>query len=451
MKTVNATSLMAEARLTPFHYMIIAICSLIIIFDGYDLVVYGVALPQLMPEWGITPVRAGFIGSLALFGMMAGAILFGSLSDKLEKFGFSRKRVIAICIVIFSVFTAMCGAASSPEEFSVYRFIAGIGLGGVMPNVISLMTEYAPARLKSTLVALMFSGYAIGGMSAALLGIGLIETYGWRLLFYIAGLPVIFLAPMMYILPDSMDYLVRTKKQFQARGVLQRLVPNADIPEDALVVLDKANEKAADKPVKEIFSGGRLLSTIMFWCSIFMTLLLVYALGNWIPKLMVESGYELKASLAFLFSLNIGGMLGAILGGYLADRMGHKKVLLYFYCAGALALFLLSVKVPDTLVYLLIAIAGAASIGSQIVICSFMAVYYPAPIRSTGIGWGLGMGRIGAIVGPMLIGSVMGLNLPVKYNFIVLGVPCLIALVSVFLIGLEKRQQPAGQLATDTA
>lgn len=178
MNTLNANEIIDHAKLKGIHWRVILLSALIIIFDGYDLVIYGVALPKLMQEWQIDPMTAGLLGSLALFGMMFGAIIFGSLSDKLEKYGFSRKKIIAVCIVIFSGGTVLCGYANSPQEFGVLRFIAGLGLGGVMPNVITLMTEYAPKKLRSTLVSLMFSGYAVGGMCSALLGMWLVPLYG---------------------------------------------------------------------------------------------------------------------------------------------------------------------------------------------------------------------------------------------------------------------------------
>lgn len=173
MEKLNANQLIDDARLTPLHWRVILLSALIIIFDGYDLVIYGVALPKLMQHWQLDSMTAGLLGSVALFGMMFGAMIFGSLADKLESYGFSRKRLIMLCVFIFSGFTVLCGFANSPKEFAIYRFIAGLGLGGVMPNVIALMTEFAPKKLRSTLVSLMFSGYAIGGMSSALLGMWL--------------------------------------------------------------------------------------------------------------------------------------------------------------------------------------------------------------------------------------------------------------------------------------
>ncbi|MDN5434905.1 MAG: MFS transporter, partial [Acinetobacter sp.] len=191
MQSINANEIIDHAKLKAIHWRVILLSALIIIFDGYDLVIYGVALPKLMAEWKIDSITAGFLGSVALFGMMFGAIIFGSLSDKLESYGFSRKKLIILCICLFSGFTLLCGYANNPQSFAIFRFLAGLGLGGVMPNVIALMTEYAPKKLRSTLVSLMFSGYAVGGMCSALLGMWLVPQFGWKIMFILGGTPLL--------------------------------------------------------------------------------------------------------------------------------------------------------------------------------------------------------------------------------------------------------------------
>ncbi|SNX46870.1 MFS transporter, AAHS family, benzoate transport protein [Acinetobacter puyangensis] len=436
MEKLNANQLIDDARLTPLHWRVILLSALIIIFDGYDLVIYGVALPQLMQHWQLDSMTAGLLGSVALFGMMFGAMLFGNLVDKLEPYGFSRKRLIMLCVLIFSAFTVLCGFANSPKEFAIYRFVAGLGLGGVMPNVIALMTEYAPKKLRSTLVSLMFSGYAIGGMGSALLGMWLVPQFGWQIMFILAGIPLISLPFIWKYLPESIDYLVRQQKWEDVHRVLQQLAPAQTIDRHTEIVLNHENQQAASRPLLALFSENRALVTIFFWLSVFMALLLVYALGNWIPKLMVEAGYDLSTSLVFLLALNLGGMAGAIGGGYFADRFQLGKVICVLFLAGAISLYLLSYALPMIILYLCVAVAGAASIGGQILLLAYMAQFYPSPIRSTGIGMALGVGRIGAILGPILCGWILSLNLPIEYNFIALAIPCLLATLSVIAISI---------------
>lgn len=418
MPNINANEIIDHARLKPIHWRVILLSALIIIFDGYDLVIYGVALPKLMQEWQIDTITAGFLGSVALFGMMFGAIIFGSLSDKLESYGFSRKKLIVLCIIFFSGFTLSCSYATNPQSFGIFRFLAGLGLGGVMPNVIALMTEYAPKKLRATLVSLMFSGYAVGGMCSALLGIWLVPQFGWKIMFMMGGLPLLLLPLIWYLLPESIDYLVRRKNTEEAFKILKQIDNSLTYNNQMQISLHNENQAVSKSPVKDLFAENRGSVTLLFWTSVFMALILVYALGNWLPKLMVEAGYDLSTSLVFLFALNIGGMLGAIFGGYLADRFNLAKVLCTLFASGAIALFLLSYSLPTFILYMCIAVAGAASIGGQILLLAYMSQYYSSNIRATGLGMALGVGRLGAILGPILCGWLLSLSLPLTYNFI---------------------------------
>lgn len=428
---ININTLIDEAKFTPFHWGVLFWCLMIIIFDGYDLVIYGVALPLLMQEWALSAVQAGLLASTALFGMMFGAMTFGTLSDKL-----GRKKTIMICVAIFSGFTFLGAFASNPVEFGILRFLAGLGIGGVMPNVVALMTEYAPKRIRSTLVALMFSGYAIGGMTSALLGAWLVPEFGWKIMFYIAIIPLVALPLIWKFLPESLMYLTNKKEIEQTRSIVQKISPSQQLNGDTEFVLNEVT-KGDEAPVKALFQQGRMFSTFMFWIAFFMCLLMVYALGSWLPKLMIQAGYSLGASMIFLFALNIGGMIGAIGGGALADRFHIKKVLTIMFICGAAALILLGFNSPQIVLYTLIAVAGAATIGSQILLYTFVAQYYPSTVRSTGMGWASGIGRIGGIVGPVLTGALLTMNLPHQMNFFAIAIPGVIAALAIFMVNLK--------------
>ena len=431
IQTLNINTVVDEAKFTPFHWSVLIWCLLIIIFDGYDLVIYGVALPLLMQEWGLSAVQAGLLASTALFGMMFGAMSFGTLSDKL-----GRKKTIMICVAIFSGFTFLGAFASSPVEFGILRFVAGLGIGGVMPNVVALMTEYAPKRIRSTLVAVMFSGYAIGGMASALLGAWLVADHGWKIMFFIAGIPFVALPIIWKFLPESLMFLTKKGETAQVAEIVQKISPEQKLNAETRFVLNDviAGDEA---PLRALFQQGRMFSTLMFWVAFFMCLLMVYALGSWLPKLMIQAGYSLGASMLFLFALNIGGMVGAIGGGALADRFHLKPVLSIMFTIGALALILLGFNSPQAVLYTLIAVAGAATIGSQILLYTFVAQFYPTAVRSTGMGWASGIGRIGAIVGPILTGALLTLQLPHQMNFLVIAIPGIIAALAVFMVNLK--------------
>ena len=431
MRTIDVHSVIDGARFGRFHWLVMGLCALLLIFDGYDLFIYGVVLPVIMKEWALTPLQAGALGSYALFGMMFGALVFGSLADKI-----GRKKGIAICFALFSVATVVNGFATTPGEFGICRFIAGLGCGGLMPNAVALMTEYAPKRMRSTLVALMFSGYSLGGMVSAGVGIFMLPRFGWPSMFFAATLPLLLLPAILWLLPESIGFLIRKGRVDQARTLLARLSPQSQITSDDVLQIDEAKGKGAS--VLELFRGGLGVRTLAIWVAFFCCLLMVYALSSWLPKLMASAGYSLGSSLSFLLALNFGGMAGAILGGWLGDRLNLVKVMIGFFLAAALSISLLGINSPMPILYLLIFIAGATTIGTQILLYAGTAQLYGLNIRSTGLGWASGVGRNGAIVGPLLGGALMAIELPLQLNFMAFAIPGAIAALAMTAFALNE-------------
>jgi AAHS family benzoate transporter-like MFS transporter len=433
MRTHDVHSLIDNARFSRFHWLVMGLCALLLIFDGYDLFIYGVVLPVIMKEWGLSPLQAGALGSYALFGMMFGALAFGSLADRI-----GRKKGIAICFALFSIATVINGFASSPTEFGICRFIAGLGCGGLMPNAVALMNEYAPKKMRSTLVALMFSGYSLGGMLSAGVGIYMLPRFGWSSMFFVATIPLLLLPLILYLLPESIGFLIRQGRTEQARLLLKRLSPETVL--DADDVLQISDGKGPGASVLELFRHGLGLRTLAIWVAFFCCLLMVYALSSWLPKLMAGAGYSLGSSLSFLLALNFGGMAGAIIGGWLGDRLNLIKVMVGFFIASAVSISLLGINSPMPVLYLLIFVAGATTIGTQILLYAGAAQLYGLSIRSTGLGWASGIGRNGAIVGPLLGGALMGIELPLQLNFLAFAVPGAVAALAMTAYALSERR-----------
>ncbi len=425
---LDINSIVDKAKFTPFHFNVVAWCLLIILFDGYDLAINGVVLPLLMKDWGLTAMQAGMLASCALAGMMFGAMFFGSLADKI-----GRKKVIMICIVLFSGLTFAGGFASNPTEFAILRFLAGLGIGGVMPNLVALTSEYAPQKMRSTLVTTMFSGYAVGGVMAALLGSWFTPDFGWQIMFFIAGIPVFLLPVIWKFLPESLAFIVKENKQGKARSIVKRLAPEVKVTETTTFSLPQESVPESANVVS-LFRRGRATNTLLFWLAFFTCLLTMYALSSWLPKLMMAAGYSMDNSLMFMMVMNVGAVVGIVGGGILADRFHLKPVLMVLGMMGAIVMSLMGFQSNQFLLYILVFLAGAASIGSQMLLYSYVAQFYPLAIRSTGIGWSSAIGRMGAIVGPILIGGLLGMNLPAHFNFMAVGLPVLITAIAVALI-----------------
>ncbi|GJH10523.1 MFS transporter [Caballeronia novacaledonica] len=440
MRHIDVQKLCDEARFRKFHLLLLCWCALIIIFDGYDLAVVGIALPSIMSDMGIQPTSAGFMVSSALLGMMLGAVFLGTIADRI-----GRVPAIVICLLLFSVFTAAAGFTRDPVIFGIARFLAGLGIGGVMPNVVAQMTEYSPRKIRSTMVTVMFSGYSIGGMLAALVGKAMIERYGWQSVFIAAGFPALLAPVILKYMPESLAFLIRNNRADNLKRILPR-VDSAYVPQqdDSFALSDR--EAVPGSTIARLFAEGRGLSTVMLWIAFFMCLFMVYALSSWLTKLMASAGHSLGSALTFVLVLNFGAMIGAIGGGWLADRFNIKYVLIAMYALAAISISLLGVKVPIGVLFFLVGLAGASTIGTQIVTYAFAGQFYPMAIRSTGIGWASGIGRSGAILAPIVIGFLVSRALPLQQNFVAIAIPGVIAMLAVCLIDSRRSPRKAGAI-----
>ena len=433
MLVTNAERFIQVAKFNKFHWMILFWGAALMLFDGFDLVIYGAVVPTLMKEWGISPVQAGMYGSYALFGMMFGAFLFGTLADKL-----GRKKIILICVSIFSLFMFLTGLAPSPELFGVFRFITGLGLGGMMPNVIGLISEYSPAGTRSRMIAAIMAGYSIGGVTAAFLSMFLIPNFGWESVFFFGALPLLFLPFLAKFLPDSIGALIAKNDQKRIQNILVKVNATYQPSENETFVLDKPKQDSS--PVKNLFTEKRAFLTVMIWLTYFMSLLMLYGLNTWLPKFMNEAGFPLGSSLSFLLALNVGATVGAVLMGWLADRWGVGKALILFFLIAFISISSLGYATNMVLLYILIAIAGAATVGTQNLTHSYTSQFYPVTMRSTALGWALGVGRIGGILGPTIGGILLASKLTLQINFMIFAIPGIIAALAVFLANQQGRK-----------
>jgi AAHS family benzoate transporter-like MFS transporter len=346
-------------------------------------------------------------------------------------------------IIWFSLAMGATAFAPNPEVFGLLRFVTGLGLGGVVPTAIALTVEYAPRHRRNFYNALMFSGFSLGGVLAAVLAINLVPVHGFRIMFFLGVAPLIVVLPLAWrFLPESVSFL-------QARGR----------HDEAAVLAAKYGvqpEPVADAPSKwsalaVLFGRRHLAATILFGLASFFGLLLVYGLNTWLPQIMRQSGYPLGSSLRFLLVMNLGAIVGALVASTVADRLGSKVVTTVAFALAAMSIYALSTDPAAFALYLLIAIAGAGTVGTQILVNGYVATHYPAGSRATALGWSLGVGRLGAIVGPLFGGWVLDSGLSLDWNFYGFAVPAVLgALVisAVPRIGRESRPEPA--LATTT-
>ncbi|AGP29896.1 MFS transporter [Corynebacterium terpenotabidum] len=355
---------------------VMAICGAAIAFDGYDIVVYGTTLSKLRDEWGLTSGQAGTIGSAALLGMFLGALLIGTFAAR-----WGRKRTFLGCVAWFSSLMILCAAAPGPEFFAVVRFLAGIGLGGVMPLAAALTTEFSPVRRRAVAYVIMQSGYPVGGVAASLLAKWIVPTFSWHWMYLIAALPLITVLPAAWAwLPESRE--VRAETAGERRRVTR-------------------------EGLRILFSPAFRITTVLFWAMSFCSLLFVYGANTWLPTLMQDAGRGFSSSLNFLLCFNLGAIVGGIIAGVAADRWGSKTVVTASFLVGAVAVLCFAGAHGTAVLLVLAAFAGYGAVATQTLINGWVTRSYPAEARTTGVGWSLGIGRIGGILGPSVTGWIV--------------------------------------------
>jgi AAHS family 4-hydroxybenzoate transporter-like MFS transporter len=444
--TVNVTQVIDGGRFGGFQWSVAIWCAVLTTLDGFDNGAIGYVAPVIAKQWGLGMPSFGPIFGAGLFGLMLGALASGPLADR-----FGRKIVILVSTLIFAGFALATVLASSIDMLYALRFCTGLGVGGLMPNAIALTAEYAPRRTRATVVAIMFLGFPLGAGGGGFIGAALIPDYGWQSLFILGGLvPLVLLPIAIFTLPESIRFLVsRGDRANHVAGLLNRLSGKSEFNGAENFVI--AEEKLHGFTVRHLFTDGRAVNTILLWITFFCGLLVIYYLNSWLPLVLRANGVPLGAALSLAGSLSWGGIASTLVLGPIVDRIGAPTITTLLYIGAAVFVFAIGLSgnsVP--LLAVTIIGAGACVIGGQSFINVMSAVLYPTAIRSTGVGWALGVGRVGAIVGPVVGGILLAAQFTPQNLFFCIAVPALIAAVSLFVLGRRLRAAE-GSSATATA
>lgn len=414
-------------------YRVLVLCFLTIVAEGYDIGVMGTIVPSLLsdPVWKLTPMEIGAMGSAALFGTLFGSYFISVISDLV-----GRKLLLINCVALFSL--SMLGAAWAPTPFlfSVSRFIGGLGLGGVISAAAALTVEYSPSDKRNLNFALMYSGYSLGALLSAVIGIFFVQSHGWRFVVALGASPLLALPLLVWLLPESLDFLLAKGKETQATTLARRLGIDSS-------VFQRASRNVAPKPsldavFREVFSPQNCWTTVCLWVAQVAAVLVIYGLGTWLPQLMRKLGYDLGSSLSFLAVFMLSSALGGILIGQISDRLGARKTIVAGYIIGALAVCGLTLKGSLVFNYALVALAGFGSIGVAMVQLGFIANFYRAHARASATGWAVGIGRFGAMSGPMVGAWLAAHNVEVQWNFYAFAASALVAALAIALTGKPR-------------
>jgi MFS family permease len=359
-----------------------------VLLDGFDLVVLGTVLPVLLDGkvWGLDAASASVVSTFGLIGMTIGALTIGALTDII-----GRRKALMFAVASFSLFTLLCAFAPSVFVFGLWRFLAGIGLGGCLPTAIAIVNEHARSGRAGSATTTVMTGYHVGAVLTALLGILLIPDLGWRAMFVIGAAPALVLVPLMWkFLPES-EVFARSKT-------------------------------SAGSTIASLFQGKYLRATIAFCVASFMGLLLVYGLNTWLPQIMRAAGYNLGAALSLLLVLNVGAVVGLVVAGTVADKAGIRRPAILWFITAAIFLALLSVKMPQAGAYVAVFVTGCFVFSAQVLVYAYIGRTYVDGNRATALGWAAGVGRLGAISGPIVGGWLLTAGIAYPWGFYVFAV-----------------------------
>lgn len=379
--------------------MVVALCWLIVVYDGYDLIIYGTTIDSLLAEdWGLTTDSAGWLGSVAFLGMLVGALCGGAVADIL-----GRRKTIIFAIIFFTIFTGLCGWATSAWMFGALRFTAGLGLGALVPSANAISAEFVRDKYRAVASTAMMSGVPIGGSIAAIVGMKVLtDLDDWPTLYFIAFSAVVLVAAAWFFLPESPSWLRGQGRVAEAEKI------------EAQYGLEPALVEVVEKGgVFEVFQSKYFAATMLFFIATTATMFAWYGLGTWLPKLTAaDDRFDLGSDpLTYLLALNLGAVVVSAVTAALATRFGAMRVAVFTAFTGALSLAaLLTFPSSIWVVYALLILAGVGSHGTLVLMIAAIANHFPARMRATALGTSLGGGRVGAVMAPTVAGWLLANN-----------------------------------------
>lgn len=424
---VKIADVIDRSKVGPLQVILFALCAACLIMDGFDVQAVGYVAPSLIQEWKIPGSVLGNMLAAGNFGVLLGSLFFTMLADKI-----GRRPVLLGATFYFSVMTILTGLVRSADEMIVVRFIAGLGLGCIIPNATALIGEYSPRRLRVALMACISVGFTAGAAVGGFVSAWLIPEFGWRSVFFFGGVTPLLIGALMVVwLPESLQFMAlgqknQRKNQQRLAGWIRRIDPTVPATPATRYVVHEENRGGV--PAVHLFREGRALGTVLLWVINFMNIFNLYVLSGWMPTVAAQLGYSTRVAVLVGTTVQVGGTLGTFWLTWLIGMFGFVRVLTTCFTVACLSIALigqpgLSLWVLIVLVF----VAGSCVVGGQPTINALSGSYYPTYLRSTGIGWGLGIGRAGAIIGPWLVGQFMSMKWQITDIFYVAAVPALIS------------------------
>ena len=426
---VNIPELLARSPIGPLQKRVFILCLLTLIIDGFDVQAMGFLIPALSADWNVEPAQFRTVLPAANFGVLIGSLVFSPLADKV-----GRRPVLVWATLWFAVMTLAAAFATNVTQLFWLRFIGGIGMGCIIPNATALIGEYSPAGRRVTLMMTITVGFTAGGAVAGFVARALIPAFGWQSVFLVGGTIPLVIAVAMYVgLPESLQFLAVRRRVHEVAGWLKQLDPTLKVDGSTEYVTNE--ESKGGVPFVHLFRDNRSLVTVLLWVINFMNLLNLYSVTSWLPTVVNGMGYSANTAVLVGTVVWVGGTIGTFGLAWAISRWGFTRTLMLNYAVATLAIAMIGQPgVALAVLTLIVFVTGWCIVGGQPGMNAFAATFYPTYLRSTGVGWALGIGRVGAIVGPYIGGVMIGAKWTSQQLFWAAAVPAFISAVTLLVL-----------------
>lgn len=424
-------NILDSGKLSTLQYATISICFLMNILDGMDVLVISYCAPAIARSWSVGPEALGVVFSAGLAGMAVGALFLAPFADRI-----GRKKMILLSAVIIGSGIFLTSFCSSVPQLVVLRFLSGLGIGSMLASTAALTAEYTPDRSKDFWVSFVLSGYPVGAVLSGLVAARVVPTSGWAAMFQFAGLVSFVTFPLIwFFLSESIEFYLRKQPP---RALEKVNIILSKMGKERFSELPLKPEKKAAIPVGELLGSEYRLPTTQLWVALFLSFASLYFLLSWIPKLAENAGLSMSLAIYAGTVFNLGSFLGILTQGYFSSRFGLKRTISIFFILSAILMAIFRLFIGSDALLLLLGLLGFGIQGGFVGLYAVAARLYPTEFRTTGVGWSIGIGRSGAVIGPALGGILIGAGMTMAGSFMIFAIPTFLAGVMTIFLSSKK-------------
>lgn len=427
-----------------FHYKLLLVTGLGWLFDSMDTGLIAFILPVLAKEWGLAPGQMGLIGSIGLIGMALGAVISGTVADRI-----GRKKVFTITVLLYSIASAFCALSWNYQSLLVFRFLVGFGLGGELPVAATLVSEYAPSRVRGRFIVLLESFWGLGWIAAACIAYFFIPVYGWRMAFLIGALPALYVCLIRLHMPESVRYLLTRGRVDEARQIVLSLEKQLHVPSALFTGETETVPVVAKASFRELWKKPFMSRTIMLWLVWFGINFSYYGIFMWLPSLVFQQGFTVVKTFEYVLIMTLAQLPGYYCAAWLVDKIGRKYTLSAFLLFSGVASYFFGHASTAATLMMWGSVMSFFNLGAWGVLYTYTPEQYPTAIRALGSGWAAGFGRFGGMAAPMMVGALLARSFGFASVFYMFAMVFAAVAVIVLSLGVESKQKDLESLSDE--